>query len=184
MNIDLTYIHNVIESLDNQQKLLKDFIEHFNNKNESYTETINELNETISKLKQENDELKSQLKDKEDELKNINKISLVQSLSKQLTNKDLQITQLQNQLEKLKPKETIVVKPIINEKDPIKETTIVKEQLFNPDNFEAPDGWSVIKYKKVHYLLHEETGRVFTILKNTYHKHIGNLKDGKMKLLK
>lgn len=170
-------INSIISNFEEQILSLKSYSNLIN-------QNIKEYEEIIDNLKNENEELKNKLIEKENELKNINKISMVQSLSKEITEKNNIINHLQIQLDKLKPKINllqVLPKPILEK--PVIPKLVIQEDIFNVDNFEPIDGYELITYKKTYYLVQEETNRVFSIIKNKVGKHIGNLKGGKMKLL-
>lgn len=175
-------INSIISNFEEQILSLKSY-------SNSINQNIKEYEEIIDNLKNENEELKNKLIEKENELNNINKISMIQSLSKEITDKNNIINHLKTQLDKLKPKNNllqvlpkpILPKPILEK--PVIPKLVIQEDIFNVDNFEPIDGYELIKYKKTYYLVQEETNRVFSIIKNKVGKHIGNLKSGKMKLL-
>lgn len=156
------------------------------------------------KLTEELNQLNKELQSKNDELSNLTKVSYIQSISKQLTEKDNYINQLENKLRKItelndiqseqhkSPKlETIEkpaeIKPIEEPiEKPIEEQTeevIIND--FNPDDFEDIEGYELIMYKKNYYLKNINKQTVYTIVDNNVGKKVGIINStGKVKLNK
>jgi seryl-tRNA synthetase len=138
-------------------------------KNLSTHEIIDDLkNYTNNKdkydiLLQENNELKLKLQSCMEENTNLNKVSYVRSLSTEIANKDKYIKQLEAQIETLK-----------------KNKANVLDTNTEVENIEI-DGYDIIKYKKVYYLVNDEN-KVFTIVNNKPDVIIGILVNGKVKL--
>ena len=130
----------------------------------------------LETVKEENTRLRNEIKQKTDDMSNLTKVSMIQSINKQLNEKNNYITILEGQLEKLKnikPKvETITEKP--------------KEQVmkaFDPDNFEEINGYELICYKKKYYLRDLETNELYDIDNNMPNKVVGLISSsGKAKL--
>jgi len=103
----------------------------------------NELNLKCVELETENNELKSKLQTSTDECSNLNKVSFVRSLSKEIDDKNKHIKMLESQLEKLKniKKEVSIISN--NEK---------QKNEFNEDEFNEIEGFELIMYKKNYYL--------------------------------
>jgi hypothetical protein len=115
----------------------------------------------------------NELKEKCDELNNLTKVSFVQSLNKQINDKNLIIQKLENQISKLKT---------FQNKEPVVE---IKKEInieFDVDNFEDVNGFELTIYKKKYYLRDLETNELYDIVDNKPGKIIGLLNSkGKIK---
>ena len=162
---------------------------------------INFLEDELSNKNKELDNFRNKydqdIKIKNEELTNLTKISFVQSLNKQLNDKNLIIQQLENQISKLKTsqnKELVVEikkEPVVEiKKEPVveikKEPVVkIKKEInteFNIDNFEDVNGFELIFYKKIYYLRDLETNELYDIVDYKPGKIIGLLNSkGKIK---
>jgi len=141
-------------------------------KNVNFIDNLIELNNkynnlltTYEKLENENKELKVQIKTCMDECNNLNKVSYVKSLSSELTQKNLQIKQLETQLDKFKIK------------------SIKKEFVFNEEEFTDIDGYELLIYKNIYYLKNEITNDIYDIIDYKPLNKVGIINEkGKIKL--
>ena len=146
------------------------------------------LEDELSNKNKELDDFKNKydqdIKIKNEELTNLTKVSFVQSLNKQLNDKNLIIQQLENQINKLKtiqPKEHIIQpkEHVIKTKEHVIKT---KSNDFNPDCFEDINGFELTIYKKNYYLRDLETNELYNIVDNKPGQIIGLLNSkGKIK---
>ena len=115
----------------------------------------------------------NELKEKCEELNNLTKVSFVQSLNKQINDKNLIIQQLENQISKLKTHQI---------KESIVETKKEVNSVFNVENFEDINGFELTSYKKNYYLRDLETNELYDIVDNKPGKIVGLLNSkGKIK---
>jgi hypothetical protein len=148
--------------------------ENLANTNSDLLNKINFLEDELSNKNKELDDFKNKydqdIKIKNEELINLTKVSFVQSLNKQLNDKNLIIQQLENQINKLKtiqPKEHLIK---------------TKSNNFNPDCFEDINGFELTIYKKNYYLRDLETNELYNIVDNKPGQIIGLLNSkGKIK---
>lgn len=148
--------------------------ENLANTNSDLLNKINFLEDELSNKNKELDDFKNKydqdIKIKNEELINLTKVSFVQSLNKQLNDKNLIIQQLENQINKLK---------IIQPKEHVIKT---KSNDFNPDCFEDINGFELTIYKKNYYLRDLETNELYNIVDNKPGQIIGLLNSkGKIK---
>ena len=133
----------------------------------------NELNLKCVELETENNELKSKLQTSTDECSNLNKVSFVRSLSKEIDDKNKHIKMLESQLEKLKniKKEVSIISN--NEK---------QKNEFNEDEFNEIEGFELIMYKK-NYYLKNTNNEIFNIVNYKPNVIVGTINSkGKIKL--
>jgi len=175
--------------------------------NINMTEKIKTLESINMKLEKENDTINMELKTlteklqiKTDDVTNLTKVSIVQTLSKQVNEKDNMIRILESQLEKYKNKkvETETVSEVEEKPKKIKEEVVVEEKPkkqpkeevvveekpkkqikedvvndFDPDNFEELNGFELMMYKKKYYLRDLETNELYSIMNNVQDKIVG-----------
>ena len=170
---------NKIELMNNYIKDLYDLSNSFNLYEEyvSLQNRVELLTNQNIKLNEELNKKNNELSSKNEELSNLTKVSYIQSISKQLTEKDNQINQLESQINKLRkmvevPDVTLIEVP-----------NIVKE--FDPDNFEDIEGYELIMYKNNYYLKDLENLTIHTIIDNNIGDDVGYINSsGKIKLNK
>jgi len=159
-------------------------------------ELYGEMEENNKKLKSENirmkkeiqdrdsiinmmsDKYASELKQKNDEIVNLTKVSMLQSVNKQLNEKTNYIQILEGQLEKLRIKQDIKI-----HEEPELETSVSQEKEeveieetkleFDPDNFEEVNGFELLVYKKNYYFRDLETNELYDIDDNKPSKIVG-----------
>jgi len=156
---------------------------------QSSLETLELDIEKYEELRQENIKLKRDLEDKtilynkmeqemkqqKDELTNMSKVSMIQSINKQLDEKISYIKILESQLDKLRNK-----KPELVENEVV---THVTSQPFDPESFEEINGYELLVYKKKYYLRDLETDELYSIDNNKPDKVVGLINNkGKVKL--
>ena len=144
-------------------------------------------NQDIEKLENKILLKDNMIKEKSDDVTNLTKVSIVQSLNKQISEKDNMIKILESQLEKFKNKkeveETKETKPkkeadveLIKETKPkkdveeqvqqVKETKPKKDDIFDPEEYEDINGYELLMYKKKYYLRDLETNELYNINDN------------------
>jgi predicted nucleic acid-binding Zn-ribbon protein len=139
----------------------------------------NELKIKCVELETENNELKSKLQTSTDECSNLNKVSFVRSLSKEIDDKNKHIKMLESQLEKLKniKKEVNIVS---NDEHKPEHKSISNE--FNEEEFNEIDGFELIMYKK-NYYLKNTNNEIFNIVNYKPNVIVGTINSkGKIKL--
>jgi hypothetical protein len=168
LNTLINQIYNLSKKISNSNNFETladtniDLLNKINTLEEELSDKTKELynfkNKYDHDMKIKNDELK----EKCDELNNLTKVSFVQSLNKQINDKNLIIQQLENQISKLK---------IVEPKKSKKEINVE----FNVDNFEDINGFELTSYKKNYYLRDLETNELYDIVNNKPGKIIGLL---------
>lgn len=139
----------------------------------------NELKIKCVELETANTELKSKLQTSTDECSNLNKVSFVRSLSKEIDDKNKHIKMLESQLEKLKniKKE---VNTVSNDEHKSEHKSISNE--FNEEEFNEIDGFELIMYKK-NYYLKNTNNEIFNIINYKPNVIVGTINSkGKIKL--
>jgi hypothetical protein len=144
-----------------------------------------ELRQENIRLKKDLDEktilyntMEQEMKQQRDELTNMSKVSMIQSINKQLDEKINYIKILESQLDKLRPKKS---EPIEAPREPPIEAP--REAPFDPDNFEEINGYELLVYKKNYYLRDLETDELYSIQDNKPNKVVGLINNkGKVKL--
>jgi len=140
-----------------------------------YNQDIEELENKISLQN-------NMIKEKSDDVTNLTKVSIVQSLNKQISEKDNMIKILESQLEKFKNKKEVEeTKPkkeadveLIKETKPKKEADVElvqqakpkKDDIFDPEEFDEINGYELLMYKKKYYLRDLETNELYNINDN------------------
>ena len=179
LNALISQVYNLSKKISNSNNL-----ESLTDTNNDLLNRINILEEELVNKSNEFDDLKkkydydmkiknNELKEKCDELNNFTKVSFVQSLNKQINDKNLIIQQLENQISKLKTSQT---------KEPVVETKKEINIEFNVDNFKDVNGFELTTYKKNYYLRDLETNELYDIVDYKPGKIIGLLNSkGKIK---
>jgi hypothetical protein len=132
------------------------------------------IHELKKKYNQDIEKLENMIKEKSDDVTNLTKVSIVQSLNKQISEKDNMIKILESQLEKFKNKkeaeeqvqpvkETKTKKPVEQQ---VQETITKKEDIFDPEEFDEINGYELMMYKKKYYLRDLETNELYNIMNN------------------
>ena len=142
-----------------------------------------ELRQENIRLKKDLDEktilyntMEQEMKQQRDELTNMSKVSMIQSINKQLDEKISYIKILESQLDKLRVKKQIEPAPEVARDVPI--TT-----SFDPEEFEEINGYELLVYKKNYYLRDLETDELYSIQSNKPNKVVGLINNkGKVKL--
>ena len=171
--------------LKDEHTLLTEKVKKLESHNMKLVETNTMLNNSLETMTEK-------LQSKTDDVTNLTKVSIVQTLSKQVDEKNNIIRILESQLEKYKnkkvdntsekeTKETEVVeeKPkkqnkepeLVVEEKPKKQTKEIED--FDPDTFEEINGYELMMYKKKYYLRDLETNELYTILDNKQDKVVG-----------
>ena len=134
-----------------------------------------ELQERDSIINMMSDKYASEIKQKNDEIINLTKVSMLQSVNKQLNEKTNYIQILEGQLEKLRIKQDIKVHEepetsVSQEKEVEEEETKLE---FDPDNLEDINGFELLVYKKNYYFRDLETNELYDIDDNKPGKIVG-----------
>lgn len=165
-----------------EHTLLTEKVKKLESHNMKLVETNTMLNDNIETITEK-------LQSKTDDVTNLTKVSIVQTLSKQVDEKNNMIRILESQLEKYKSKkvENTFEKEIkeieVVEEKPKKQPEVVVEEKpkkqtkptddFDPDNFEEINGYELMMYKKKYYLRDLETNELYTIVDNKQDKVVG-----------
>jgi hypothetical protein len=140
-----------------------------NNYEELYQENIKLKKDLEDKTNQYNI-MEKEMKQQREELTNMSKVSMIQSINKQLDEKNNYIKILESQLDKLKTKKT----------EPLE---LSNEVVFDPESFEEINGYELLVYKKNYYLRDLETDELYSIMYNKPAKVVGLINNkGKVKL--
>lgn len=136
------------------------------------------IHELKKKYNQDIEKLENMIKEKSDDVTNLTKVSIVQSLNKQISEKDNMIKILESQLEKFKNKKEAEeqvqqVKELVKEIKPkkpveqqVQETITKKDDIFDPEEFDEINGYELMMYKKKYYLRDLETNELYNIMNN------------------
>ena len=154
--IDFLKLYTDYMLLLNEVERKDDIIHELNKK---YNQDIEKLENKI--LLQNN-----MIKEKSDDVTNLTKVSIVQSLNKQISEKDNMIKILESQLEKFKNKKEAEETKPKKEVEDIKETKPKKDDIFDPEEFEEINGYELLMYKKKYYLRDLETNELYNINDN------------------
>jgi hypothetical protein len=192
-------------------KCMENQISRLTNNNADLEEELKIKNKEIEQLN--NILLKSQLLlgERDSEFANFKKVSMLQSVNKQLDEKLNYIKILESQLEKErqknkteqvessekpkvesseKPKVESSEKPKVESSEKPKVESSEKPKIFldselpfDPENFEEINGYELLAYKKKYYLRDLETDELYSIQNNMPHEVAGLLTSkGKVKL--
>ena len=150
-------------------------------------ERYEELCQENIKLRRDLDEktkqyntMEQEMKQQRDELTNMSKVSMIQSINKQLDEKISYIKILESQLDKLRVKKQIEPTPEVP-CEPVRDAAIAYS--FDPEEFEEINGYELLVYKKNYYLRDLETDELYSILDNKPNKVVGLINNkGKVKL--
>ena len=165
----------------NSDEMIIDNINKSINQLRMYTEEFNlfeeyvKLKNNIKELNKENKHLKKQVEDltidvetKNEDLANFKKVSYIQSMSKQLTDKDNYIKILEHQLNKQKSNDIL-------DKEPSIKSNKVKVLT-------APEGYEYFEYNDDKFLKDLETNKLYSIYENKPDAMVGVIKSsGKIK---
>lgn len=183
---DLKQLNTLISQVYNLSKKISNS-NNFETLSDTNTDLLNKINFLEDELSNKNKELdnfrnkydqdikikNNELKEKCEELNNLTKVSFVQSLNKQINDKNLIIQKLENQINKLKTSQN---------KEPVVEIKKEINTEFNIDNFEDVNGFELTFYKKIYYLRDLETNELYDIVDFKPGKIIGLLNSkGKIK---
>jgi len=148
-----------------------------NNYEELYQENIKLKKDLEHKINQYNI-MEQEMKQQREELTNMSKVSMIQSINKQLDEKNNYIKILESQLDKLKTKKPEPIE--VSTKVP---TEVSTEVVFDPESFEEINGYELLVYKKNYYLRDLETDELYSIMYNKPAKVVGLINNkGKVKL--
>ena len=130
----------------------------------------------------------NELQQKSDDVTNLTKVSIVQTLNKQLNEKTNYIQILESQLEKLRNTKVSNPEPLIEEQKekhkiepnpvPLIEEQKEKHHVpvlaeFVPEEFEEVNGYELFVYKKIYYLRDLETNEFYNIINNMPNMKVG-----------
>jgi len=161
-NLNLNNIFFDLINENNELKVINEKLTHENN-------NLKNINENIT-----NENIKLN-----DEISNFNKVSVLQSINKQLNDKMSYITILEKQLANYKSKVSNNIKPNINnivlEPDSVNINNIILEEI--EENYE------LIKYKNNNYYKELKTNLIYDIKNDKPNKIVGKMRtSGKIKL--
>lgn len=162
---------------------------------EKYEELCQEnikLKRDLDEKTKQNNIMEQEMKQQRDELTNMSKVSMIQSINKQLDEKISYIKILESQLDKLRTKKQIESIPEVS-RDVSTEvardvptavaTEISLSSSFDPEEFEEINGYELLVYKKNYYLRDLETDELYSIQSNKPNKVVGLINNkGKVKL--
>ena len=135
---------------------------------------IEENDKILTENNNEIEKLKQKCKDYEDELTNLNKVSLVASLTRKIDEKNNMIDLLERQLEKYKTNSNKAVK---------KKTLEVDDSENEEEIVEELEGFEVIKYENFELLKDIETKKLYYYSNGKKGKYAGKeKKNGKIRL--
>ena len=174
--------------------LLNEMYNDYEEKIKSLTDINKKLHNIVDDLKKENEKLSKTITDQSKDHADFKKVSFVQTLNKELSEKNNYISILESQLEKLKSKtkepievvkdktvESVKVEPIV---EAMKEKTVESVEV-DPETFEEINGYELIAYKKKYYLRDMETSEIYDInVDNKPNKVVGLLVNNKIKFNK
>jgi hypothetical protein len=161
-----------------------------NNYEEICEENIKLKKELENKTNQYNI-MEKEMTQQRDELNNMSKVSMIQSINKQLEEKNNYIKILEFQLDKLRSKNKIELlpEPSCEVSNKSKAQVVIatlsdnESYSFDPEQFEELNGYELLVYKKNYYLRDLETDELYSILYNKPDKIVGLINNkGKVKL--
>ena len=123
-----------------------------------------------------------------DELNNMSKVSMIQSINKQLEEKNNYIKILESQLDKLRNKNKTEIShesspKVYQPPSPKVYEDVLRKVTFDPEEFEEVNGYELLVYKKNYYLRDLETDELYSIQSNKPDKVVGLINNkGKVKL--
>jgi len=173
MSNSLTSDEIVIDNINKSINQLRMYSEQFNIFEEyiNLKNQIKELTKENKSLKKNNEELNKELESKNEDLANFKKVSYIQSISKQLTEKDSYIKILEEQITRYKT----------NEKEKEKELT-TKSVKASKKELVAPDNYEYFEYNDDKFLKNLEDNKIYTIYDNQPDQLVGIIKKtGKIK---
>lgn len=157
--------------------LLNEMYNDYEEKIKSLTDINKKLHNIVDDLKKENEKLSKTITDQSKDHADFKKVSFVQTLNKELSEKNNYISILESQLEKLKSK---TKEPI----EVVKDKTVESVKV-DPETFEEINGYELIAYKKKYYLRDMETSEIYDInVDNKPNKVVGLLVNNKIKFNK
>lgn len=135
---------------------------------------IEENDKILTENNNEIEKLKQKCKDYEDELTNLNKVSLVASLTRKIDEKNNMIDLLERQLEKYKTNSNKAVK---------KKTLEVDDSENEEDIVKKLEGFEIIKYENFELLKDIETKKLYYYSNGKKGEYAGKeKKNGKIRL--
>ena len=161
-----------------------------------YKENIKLKKELENKTTQYNI-MDKEMTNQRDELNNMSKVSMIQSINKQLEEKNNYIKILESQLDKLRNKNKTEISqeshdsyPEVSQNpspkvvpSPKVSQDVLREVTFNPEDFDEVNGYELLVYKKNYYLRDLETDELYSIQSNKPDKVVGLINNkGKVKL--
>jgi predicted nuclease with TOPRIM domain len=155
MNNSLSSDEMIVENINKSLNQLRIYTEQFDLLEEylSLKNQLKELSKENKLLKKSNEDLTNEVASKNEELANFRKVSYIQSMSKQLTEKDNYIKILEEQLVRYRN---------VPEKEPT--TKSVKSSKEKP--LEAPEGYEYFEYNDDKFLKNLEDNKIYTIYDN------------------
>jgi hypothetical protein len=144
-------------------------------------EKYEEIHQENIKLKRDLDDkinqyniMEQEMKNQREELNNMSKVSMIQSITKQLYEKNNYIKTLESQLDKFKTKKSELIEV---------KSKISCDVVFDPESFEEINGYELLVYKKNYYLRDLETDELYSIIDNKPNNKVGLINNkGKVQL--
>ena len=152
-----------------------------------YNENIKLKKELENKTNQYNI-MDKEMTNQRDELNNMSKVSMIQSINKQLEEKNNYIKILESQLDKLRNKNKTEIShepspKVYQPPSPKVYEDVLRKVTFDPEEFEEVNGYELLVYKKNYYLRDLETDELYSIQSNKPDKVVGLINNkGKVKL--
>ena len=172
------------------KQILKD-MQHSLDSLEIDVERYEEIRQENIKLRRDLEEktkqfniMEQEMKQQREELNNMSKVSMIQSINKQLEEKISYIKILESQLDKLRIKKPIEPIPEVHYEPPQEVSPdVTYEEFFDPDEFEEINGYELLVYKKNYYLRDLETDELYSIQSNKPRRVVGLINNkGKIRL--
>ena len=173
-----------IKELQNILLKLSDYNNIFEKYQELYDTMINYKNENII-LKDKINELELELTNqKNEDLKNYNKVSVIQLMDKQISDKNNHIHILETQVKFYKNKLKSIKNDESNDtKDNNDKYDNDKDDKDDNDDEDDNDDYELILYKKKQYYLNNKNNKIYDILDNKPYNHVGNKENTKINFI-
>ena len=162
------------------QSEIQDYYDTFQNNTQNLFAKLIQWSKDLKEKENKVNKLLLELMEKEEEIKNYQKVSFIASMNKQLEDKNILINHLEDKISSLESK-------INNNTTSYKEEVISENMFIDSDTIENQDNDDLVEveYKKKTYLLENSTKKVYrTNDKLEKLEYVGNLKKGKIKLIK
>lgn len=162
------------------QSEIQDYYDTFQNNTQNLFAKLIQWSKDLKEKENKVNKLLLELMEKEEEIKNYQKVSFIASMNKQIEDKNILINHLEDKINSLESK-------ISNNKNTYKEEVISENMFIDSDTIENQENDDLveIEYKKKTYLLENSTKKVYKTNDQLEKlEYVGNLKKGKIKLIK